>query len=70
MTIEWQLLATLSLMATTLIWLAQLILGNYKWTGTGSPTHRVLFNSLHEDCEPKTGTTTSYLTENTPEITS
>ena len=52
-TLEWHLLATPpSLMAAASIWLARLVLGNYKWVGISLHTHWILSDPFHEDCEP------------------
>jgi hypothetical protein len=52
-TLEWRLLATPpSLMAPASIWLARLILDNYKWVGTSPHSHQMFSDSFHEDCKP------------------
>ena len=40
-------------MAAASIWLARLILSNYKWMGTCPRVHRMSSDSFHEDCEPR-----------------
>ena len=53
-TLEWCLLAIPPfLMAAASIWLARLILGNYKLVGTCLHTHRMFFDPFFEDCKPR-----------------